>query len=111
NRDVFVRILEMLGCTVETAWNGYEALEALQNCGPFDVVFMDCHMPEMDGYEATRRVREREVETGSHQVIVAMTAYAMPGDRERCLSAGMDDYVSKPFVPDDLLAVLRRWVG
>ena len=78
----------------------------------FDVVFMDCQMPEMDGYEATRTLRERERNRKSkgraHTWVVAMTANAMQGDRERCLAAGMDDYVSKPIRPEDVHSALMR---
>jgi CheY-like chemotaxis protein len=70
---------------------------------------MDCQMPEMDGYEASAAIRAREVKSGGHVPIVAMTANVMPGDRERCLAAGMDDYVSKPLKSETLLAVLQRW--
>lgn len=74
---------------------------------PYDVVFMDCHMPEMDGFTATGAIRERQ----SHRIpIIAMTAAAMQGDRERCLSAGMDDYITKPIKDVTLADVLQRWV-
>ncbi|MEW6277608.1 MAG: response regulator, partial [Candidatus Eremiobacterota bacterium] len=106
NQEVALRILESFGCTAERAWNGREALEALSR-GHFDVVLMDCQMPEMDGYQATRKIREWERSTGLHQFIVAMTAHTMPGDRERCLEVGMDDYLAKPLVPERLLAVLQ----
>ena len=75
--------------------------------GSFDLILMDVQMPEMDGFEATRRIRELEETTGGHTTIVAMTAHAMAGDRERCLAAGMDDYVSKPLRKEDLLRVLE----
>jgi PAS domain S-box-containing protein len=109
NQKVAVRVLEKLGYTVEVADDGREALEA---CGRtrYDAVLMDGQMPGMDGYEATRRIRERERD-GERLPIIAMTASAMKGDRERCLEAGMDDYVSKPVTPESLEAALRRWVG
>ena len=95
-----------------TARNGKEALEALNRMKlKFDMVLMDCHMPEMDGFEATRRIRSGEAgEAYSTVPIVALTANAMKGDRERCEKAGMDDYISKPFTADDLLAAVARHV-
>src|SRR5205807_9411054 len=86
NQKVAVRMLEKLGCRVDVAANGREALDALLQC-PYDLVFMDCQMPEMDGYAATVAVREREQQIGSHIPIIAMTANAMQGDRETCLDA------------------------
>ena len=89
--------------------NGREALAALDR-QPFDVVLMDVQMPEMDGFEATAAIRARERATGGHIPIIAMTAHAMKGDRERCLAAGMDGYVSKPLRPQELFEVLERLV-
>jgi two-component system sensor histidine kinase/response regulator len=109
NQKVAVRILEKLGYRVEVADNGREALEACERTR-YDAVLMDGQMPGLDGYEATRRIREREG-AGTRLPIIAMTASAMKGDRERCLEAGMDDYVSKPVTPEALERVLRRWVG
>jgi signal transduction histidine kinase/CheY-like chemotaxis protein len=107
NQKIAVRQLKKLGYDVEVAANGREALAAFDRQA-FDVILMDCLMPEMDGYQATREIRERERED-VHTPIIAMTASAMEGDREKCFSAGMDDYVSKPFSPDALAEVLERW--
>jgi PAS domain S-box-containing protein len=102
NLAVATGILEKQGHVLVHAANGREAVEAFSD-GSFDLILMDVQMPEMDGLEATRRIRELEEGTASHMSIVAMTAHAMAGDRERCLAAGMDDYVSKPLRKDDLL--------
>ena len=111
NQKVAVRILEKLGYGVEVAENGREALEASGRVR-YDALLMDGQMPGMDGYEATRRIREREREQGALRLpIIAMTASAMKGDREKCLEAGMDDYISKPVTPEELESVLRRWLG
>ncbi len=108
NQKVAVRMLEKLGCRVDAVANGLEALDALRRIS-YDLVLMDCQMPEMDGYIATGAIREQEATTGIHIPIIAMTANAMTGDRERCLQAGMDDYISKPIKSDQLLEVLRVW--
>jgi len=89
------------------AENGREVLKALKK-DSFDLILMDVQMPEMDGLEATAAIREKEKKTRYHIPIVAMTAHAMKGDRERCLDAGMDDYVSKPLKPEDLLKTIER---
>ncbi|NJN47460.1 MAG: response regulator [Candidatus Competibacteraceae bacterium] len=99
--------LEKLGFAVVTADNGLEALHMLEK-DTFNLVFMDCQMPLLDGYEATRRLRDREGEA-SHLPVIALTAHAMQGAREKCLAAGMDDYLAKPFKEQELLTVLRRW--
>ena len=107
-----VRLLERLGCRVDVASNGHEALKMVQSI-PFDIVFMDCQMPEMDGFEATRAIRawEDASRLGKSPMtrlpIVALTANAMQGDRERCLAAGMDDYITKPLARSDLARVLE----
>jgi len=110
NQKVAVKILEKLGYRVELAETGKEALAACAR-RRYDAVLMDGQMPGMDGYEATRRIRERETRGGRRVPIIAMTASAMKGDREKCLEAGMDDYITKPVTPDSLEEVLRKWVG
>lgn len=107
NQEVARLQLERLGATVEVAADGQEALEALDR-GRFALVLMDCQMPRMDGYTATRAIRRRP--DGASLPIVALTANAMLGDRERCLQAGMDDYLSKPVRQSDLAGVIQRWV-
>lgn len=107
NQRLAARLLQKLGCEVSVASSGQEALDVL-TFQPQDLVIMDCQMPDLDGYEATRRIREIEGAT-RRTPIVAMTAYAMRGDRERCLAAGMDDYYSKPVTGDDFIAMIRRW--
>ena len=108
NTKLAVMMLERLGCRVQTAGNGVEALAAVAR-GPVDVVLMDCDMPEMDGFEATREIRRLEQGQSTHTAIVAMTASAMEGDRLRCLEAGMDDYLAKPVRGPQLRATLERW--
>ena len=109
DQQLAVRLLEKEGHTVAVAGNGREALEALEKAAPcgFDVVLMDVQMPEMDGFEAAAAIRQQEKATGKHLPIVAMTAHALKGDRERCLAAGMDDYVAKPIQARELWAVVE----
>jgi two-component system, sensor histidine kinase and response regulator len=106
NQRLAIHVLERFGHHVQVARTGVEAVEALEK-DHFDVVLMDIQMPEMDGIEATRRIREREENDGTYTPIIAMTAHAMVGDRERFLASGMDDYVSKPISRDRLREVLR----
>ncbi len=103
------RLLAKRGHLAVNAATGEQALELLQE-QPFDLVLMDCQMPALDGYEATRRLRRREAGTGAHTPVVAMTANAMRGDRERCLAAGMDDYLAKPITGATLDQMLARWL-
>jgi signal transduction histidine kinase/CheY-like chemotaxis protein len=108
NQRVAVRMLERLGLRTDVAGNGFEALRMLKTL-PYDAVLMDCQMPEMDGYAATREIRRTE-DAGRHIPIIAMTAEALSGAREVCLSAGMDDYVSKPVKMGDLSLAIEKWV-
>ncbi len=125
NQKVAVRMFERLGYRVDVVANGLEAVEALSRI-PYDMVFLDCQMPEMDGFQAAREIRKLEairqgqdrMDSGSHSLrphaarrvpIIAMTGNAMHGDRERCLQAGMDDYVPKPISSEALAAVFERW--
>jgi PAS domain S-box-containing protein len=108
NQRVAVRMVEKLGLRADVAADGREAIQLFQML-PYDLILMDCQMPNMDGYEAAREIRRREPPGGS-SLIVAMTAEAMAGSRERCLEAGMDDYIAKPVRFDDLSAVLNKWL-
>ena len=110
NQMVVLSLLKRLGYHADTVANGNEAVKALQRI-PYDLVLMDCQMPEMDGFEATRLIRKAETKTLNPMIaIVALTAHAMQGDRERCLEAGMDDYLTKPIKPTDLANMLERWL-
>ena len=108
NQKVAAIILEKLGCRVDLAANGREALEASMRI-VYDCIFMDCQMPEMDGFEATTAIRQREVQTGQRVPIIAMTANVMQSDRKRCLEAGMDHYLSKPVQAEELFAALSPY--
>jgi len=115
NQKVALRQLSKLGYAANAVANGLEVLDALKSI-PYEVVFMDCQMPEMDGYEATRRLRQKEADGAwgpdRHGCyVIALTAHALQGDREKCLAAGMNDYISKPVQMADLLAVLERAQG
>ena len=108
NQKVAVRQLQRLGFAADTVANGIEAVEAMSRI-EYDLILMDCQMPEMDGFEATREIRKRE--DGKRTPIVALTANALEGDRALCIAAGMDDYLSKPVTPEALGMVLERWLG
>ncbi len=110
NQIVAQGLLEILGCHVELVDNGIEAVEAIKGDNIYDIIFMDCQMPEMDGYEATEKIREILKQSTKDIPIIALTANAMQGDREKCISAGMNDYLPKPFDKNQLIAVLKRWL-
>jgi signal transduction histidine kinase/DNA-binding response OmpR family regulator len=110
NQRLAVRLLEKRGHRVVVAGNGREALQALEK-DSFDLVFMDVQMPEMDGLEATAAIRERETRSGLHQPIIALTAHAMKGDREKCLAGGMDGYLTKPIRPQELDDILEDYLA
>ncbi len=110
NQKVATALLKKAGCTVEVVDDGRKAVAAASR-DEYDIIFMDIQMPVMDGHEATRVIRDMEANSGRHRVIVAMTAHAMSGDREKCLQAGMDDYVSKPIKERDLLTMIAKWAG
>jgi CheY-like chemotaxis protein len=111
NRKLAVRLLEKQGHTVITANNGREALEALDQLRwDLDLILMDVQMPEMDGYQTTAAIREREKHTGRRLPIIAMTAHALDRDRERCVAAGMDAYISKPIEPQKLFELIESTV-
>jgi CheY-like chemotaxis protein len=110
NQRVALRMLEKLGLSADIAANGAEAVKAIQT-NPYPVILMDCQMPEMDGFQATAAIRAWEAERGLPRTpIIAMTAHAMTGDRERCLEAGMDDYLAKPISIRALNEVLSQFV-
>ncbi|MBN2723425.1 MAG: PAS domain S-box protein [Deltaproteobacteria bacterium] len=111
NQKVAVKFLEKAGCIVDVASNGLDAVLAV-NTGEYDIVFMDVQMPKMDGFEATRMIRESSIRSMNNSIpIIAMTAHALPSDRERCIRAGMDDYISKPLNPKALEKLLQKWMG
>lgn len=108
NQLLLAKLLVDLGCIVDKAANGKEAVSQMQRLR-YDMVFMDCQMPEMDGFEATRVIRNMEAGKPHQTVVVALTADALTGDREKCLAAGMDDYINKPFKFDDIVNTIKKW--
>jgi CheY-like chemotaxis protein len=110
NQKVALRMLEKLGYDADVAANGIEAIKALE-LRPYDLIFMDMQMPEMDGLTATREIRHQYPQAPEGPVIIAMTANALKGDRERCLDAGMDDYISKPIKKENIREAILRWFG
>jgi CheY-like chemotaxis protein/nitrogen-specific signal transduction histidine kinase len=114
NQKVALRLMQQMGYKADVAVNGVECLQAIERL-PYDIIFMDVQMPEMDGLEATRQIRERQKNPGAsgnfkpNIAIVAMTANAMQGDRDKCINAGMDDYLSKPIRPEDIRKILELW--
>ena len=110
NQKVAQLLLKKLGFQTDVASNGLEAIQLLQKY-PYALVLMDCQMPEMDGYEATAQIRKSNNNTLNSKIpIIAMTANAMKGDRDKCIEAGMDDYLSKPVNPDRLADMLKKWL-
>jgi len=110
NQVVALEILKKLGLTIDIASSGTEALKILES-REFDMVFMDIQMPQMDGYETTKHIREKLSPVANPTIpIIAMTAHAMKGDREKCLTAGMDDYITKPLIPAQLVDVIEKWL-
>jgi two-component system sensor histidine kinase/response regulator len=111
NQRLAVRLLEKRGHGVVVAGTGAEAIELLESKGPFDLVIMDVQMPDMGGLEATRAIRDAESQGQGHIPIIGVTAHALQGDRERCLEAGMDDYISKPFRASELFEAVENISG
>jgi PAS domain S-box-containing protein len=109
NQEIVYQYLKKWGITVDVATNGQECLARVSQ-GAYDLILMDCQMPEIDGFEATQAIRLQEMTLNHHIPIIAMTAYAMTGDKERCLAAGMDDYISKPLSRQELQSVLAKWL-
>jgi two-component system, sensor histidine kinase and response regulator len=109
NQKIATLLLEKLGLSAQIVENGAQAVEQVR-VRDYPVVLLDCHMPEMDGFEATRMIRRMELSSGKHTPIIAVTALAMAGDRERCIEAGMDDYISKPIDKERLKNKLNQWM-
>ena len=109
NQDVFSTMLKKFGCRVDIASTGVEAIDKFISLKP-DIILMDCQMPKMDGYQACREIRRHEATIGTHTPIIAITAHAMSEDRAKCQKAGMDDFLTKPFMMEDLFEIIKKWV-
>lgn len=109
NQEIMQDMLELMDCTVDIAENGKQALDMVKK-QHYDAILMDVQMPELDGYGATREIRQRETDGDKRSVILAITANAMVGDREKCLAAGMDDYLAKPIELDKLEGLLKKYL-
>jgi two-component system, sensor histidine kinase len=107
NQRVGTLILQRAGFVIDVVSDGHEAVQA-HKTNPYDLILMDCQMPAMDGFEASRQIRMLSTK---QPVIIAVTANALVGERERCLRAGMDDYLSKPFQAEQLVSVVRKWTS
>ena len=112
NQKLMTHMLEKYGCDIVLANNGKEAIEKYTEKQPFDIIFIDCQMPEVDGYEATNKIRILEKRFKKIPTpIIAVTANALKGDKERCLTSGMNDYIAKPFTKEDLESVIIKWIA
>jgi CheY-like chemotaxis protein len=116
NQKLMILTLQKLGCKATAVWNGYEALDMLfKENRRFDIIFMDCHMPLLDGYATSKAIRahEQESQNGSLESvpIIALTAAALPGDREKCLESGMNDYITKPVRRVVIESCLKKWLA
>jgi CheY-like chemotaxis protein len=107
-QELAVKQLSMIGYDAKAVFTGQQAVDAVRE-DPFDLIFMDCNLPEMDGFEATRVIRQIDALRNRHTFIIAMTAAAMSGDKEKCFAAGMDDYLTKPVTLSNLREHLSKW--
>ncbi len=110
NQELTKEMLEIMGCKVDVSDDGIETLKKYQK-NHYDIIMLDVQMPEMDGYEVTRRIREIESQIGKHTIIIAITANALPGDEEKCIKSGMDDYIAKPIKGETLENKLLKHLG
>ncbi len=109
NQELTKEMLEIMGCMVDVSDDGIETLKKY-NKNHYDIIMLDVQMPEMDGYEVTRRIREIESQIGKHTIIIAITANALPGDEEKCIKSGMDDYIAKPIKGETLESKLLKYL-